>query len=130
MKKYITVFFSLLILSQISFSQKLEGYKYAVVETITYQSGNKDVFGISSTLRRYFEEKGFTVLSEDNSLWNQEAKNNTCLILFCFPFTTGASTVGFIIKNCKNEILFDEKSTSANWVNDLQDNYNRALKNC
>ena len=110
--------------------QKLDGYKYVIVQTLKYQNGQTDVFGVSSALRRDFQEKGFSVLSETGEDWPPEAKKNICLILICTPFTAGVSTVGLTIRNCQNEILYDEKSTAANWVNNLQDNFDRALKNC
>lgn len=113
-----------------SFGQKLDGYKYVIVRTLIYQNEGTDIYGISSILRRNFEAKGFHVISENNTNWPLEAKQNTCQIIVCSPYNSGGSTVGFTIKNCKNEVLFEEKSTSANWVNDFQDNYDRALKNC
>ena len=129
MKNTLT-FLVVLLLTISSFAQTLDGYKYVVVQTLTYQNGEEDIFGISSILERNFEAKGFTLLSEDRTNWLTDAKNNSCLILICTPFHNGASSAGFTIRNCKNQILFDEKSTSANWSNDYRDNYTRALKNC
>jgi len=113
-----------------SFGQNFNGYKYVAVNVLTYQNGGTDNFGLSSTLIKNFDRKGFNVLPNDKTNWPLDAKSNPCLVIFCYPFHSGASTVGFTIKNCKNEIIFEEKSTSANWVNDYQDNFNRALSNC
>jgi S1-C subfamily serine protease len=130
MKKFILFSLIMQLIAASSLGQKLDGYKYVVVGTLTYQNGGTDIFGISSTLRRNFENKGFIVLSEDFANWTNEAKQNPCLVLICSPYNNGGSTVGLTIKNCKNEILIEEKSTAANWVNDYADNYARALKNC
>ena len=128
MKKVIFILLSLQSLINYSFEQTLDGYKFVIVGTLIYQNGEKDVFGISSTIKTNFEKEGLQIISEDNANWPLEARQNPCLILFCVPFTEGNSTVGYTIKNCKNEMLFDQKSTSANWTNNIQDNYNRALK--
>ncbi len=114
-----------------SLGQKLDGYKYVVVRTLTYQNEGTDIYGISATLRRNFEAKGFKILyEEDKSELPLDVEQNKCIYLMCYPFSIGVSTVGFKIKNCKGEILFNEQRSSANWIDDIQDNYKRALKNC
>ena len=107
-----------------------DGYKYMVVQTLTYQNGGIDSYGISASLRSYFESIGMTILSSESNSWPPEAKGDPCLIAICSPFSNGQSTVGFTIRNCKNEVICDERSSALNWTNDIQNNYNRALKNC
>jgi len=130
MKKFIFSIFiqSLAIIA--SAQQPFNGYKYIAVQTLTYQNGGIDSYGISASLRNYFQSIGMTILSSDYNTWPLDAKGDPCLVAACYPFTNGQSTVGFTIKNCKNEVIYDEKNSSLNWANDVQNNYNRALKNC
>ena len=133
MKKNLITFILFFLLTMHSIGQNntfLNGYKYAQVGVLKYPEGRTDNYGITSKLMSNLNKKGFFVLPDDNNSWPTEAKVNTCLILFCYPHTSGSSTVGLTIKNCKNETIFEEESTSINWIDDYQDNYNRAFSKC
>jgi S1-C subfamily serine protease len=129
MKKSLTIFFLLFGFYTLGFSQFINGYKYVIVDDITYKSGEIDVYDISSELRKVFNNKGYEVLYKLET-WPIEAQKNICLILRCTPFTEGASTVSLKMTNCKNEVVYRTENTSANWANDYSDNYKRALKKC
>lgn len=124
------IFLIVIFMSSSVFGKSLNGFKFVIVQKLIYQNGNIDTYGISGRLRANFAAKGFTVLSENSNSWPNLAKQNTCLILTCSPFNSGASTAGFKLVDCNGNTLMEERSTSANWNNDYQDNYNRALKNC
>jgi hypothetical protein len=111
-------------------AQSLNGYKYVVVHMPTYQNGGIDNFGIGNNLQKDLAEEGFIILRDDGKEWPFEAQGNYCLILDCWPLNSGVSTVEVIAKNCRSEVIFDEKSTAVNWSNDPTDNFTRALKNC
>jgi hypothetical protein len=128
--RLILLLLSIIIPFNIIYCQKFDGYKYVTVTTLTYQNGGTDIYRISETLRQNFTKKGFIVISEDNKNWPKEAKADPCLIINCYPFHKGASIAGFTIKNCKNEIIFDEKSNSTDLVGNYQNNFDRALRNC
>lgn len=130
MKRLAIAIFTLLLAIFGSAQQRLDGYRYIVVQTLTYQNGGIDSYGICASLTNYFQSMGISILSSDYKTWPADAKGDLCLVAFCSPFTSGQSTVGFTIRNCKNEVIYDEKSTSLNWTNDIQNNFNRALKNC
>jgi len=130
MKKLLISILIQLLVVIASAQQLLDGYKYMVVQTLTYQDGGVDSYGVSASLRNYFQSFGMTLLSSDYKAWPPDAKADPCLVAVCYPFTNGQSTVGLTIKNCKNEVVYAEKSSSLNWTNDFQNNYNRALKNC
>lgn len=128
--RLILLLLSVIIHFNIIFCQKFDGYKYVVVSTLTYQNGGTDIYGLSETLRQNFTKKGFIVISEDKQNWPKEAKADPCLIINCYPDHKGASIASFTIKNCKNEIIFDEKSNSTDLVGNYQNNFDRALRNC
>lgn len=130
MKKFLLSIIIQLLAILASAQQPLDGYKYMVVQVLTYQNGGIDSYGISASLSNYFQSIGMTLLSSDYKTWPLDAKGDPCLVAACYPYTNGQSTVGFTIKNCKNEVIYTEKSSSLNWTNDFQNNYNRALKNC
>jgi len=114
-----------------AFGQVFDGYKYVYVDVIAYNSGEKDVYGITASLNNNFSKKGFVVLSLDTKSWPEEARGNPCLVMFCSPsnpYNNTTSKVGITITNCRNEIIFDKDALSINWIDDFQDNVNRALK--
>ena len=105
------------------FSQILNGYKYVSVPELSYKNDANDIYGVAHDLKIYFGTKGLIVLSEERKDWPADAQLDPCLVLyFKYIFTEPPSTVGFTIINCKNEILFDEKSKSST--------YGKSLKTC
>ena len=115
-----------------SFGQKklqaLNGFKYAYVGMLQYENGRIDIFGLSSYLKQELTKKGFIVLSNENSNWPSEAKSNPCLVGRWLPSNSGGNKAGYIIKNCKDEIVYENNSSALNWTNDYDDNYFRAMK--
>lgn len=132
--KNITLIISILILIiSSSFGQRnsksLNGYKYAYIQKLQYQNGQIDIFGLSFKATNFFKERGFTILGDNDVAWSKEAHLNPCQILSVIVSNNGGSQVLLEIRNCKNETIYTDKHTSANWVGDFQDNYNRSLKN-
>ncbi len=132
--KNINLILLILILSwNTGFSQSnpknLDGYKYAFVQKLEYQNGRTDIYGLSYSTKRFLKNSGFYILGNNNNSWPKEAQLNPCLILNILINNKGGSKVFMEIRNCKGELVYTDKSTSANWANDFQDNYNRSLKN-
>lgn len=112
-----------------TFGQTLDGYKYVYVQTVTYQNGGTDIWGISSMLRTSFANKGFIVLTE-SSTPPKELEQDPCLMVSCFinhtNVVTGTNEVTITLKNCKNEVVHSNTGGAMGWS--LQDDYNKATK--
>lgn len=109
--------------------EKLNGYKYVFVPTLTYGNGDIDVWSISSKLRSYFSDKGFVVFS-DKTPPLEDIEGNPCLLLNCIinhtNVTVGTNEVSLIIKNCKGEVVYSNTGKAMGWS--MQDDYNKATK--
>jgi len=129
MAKRIKILMTLLLITVTTFGQKLDGYKYVYVQTVTYQNGGTDIWGISSMLRTFFTNKGFIVLTE-SSTPPKELEQNPCLLLSCFinhtNVVTGTNKVTITLKNCKNEIVHSNTGSAMGWS--VQDDFNKATK--
>ena len=129
--------FLLVITSVISFiethAQKqiesLNGFKYVYVDVLNYDNGKVDIFGLTTFLRESLGNKGFIVLDYNTSAWPAEAKGDPCLVGRWSPEHSGGNRAGYIVRNCKDEIVYENSSTVMNWANDIFDNYRRAMKN-
>lgn len=127
MKKILSVV--LLLFVTFSFNaQKLNGYKYALVEEYKYQNG-VDIYGLSSKTKDFLQKKGFYILSYDINQWPLEARNNNCLIVSVNVKNEGRAKVFLEIQNCKNEMVYTDVAHATNWANNYYDNFNRSLKN-
>ena len=119
----------MLILTMFSFGQKLDGYKYVYVPTLTYTNGGTDIWNISGMLRIWFSNKGFMVLTE-NSPTTEELKNDPCMLLTCevnhTNIVSGTNKVTITLKNCKQEVVYI--STGGAMGLSLQADYNKATK--
>lgn len=128
MKKILTLITLVLLISNI-YGQYLNGYKYVYVQTLTYQNGRTDIWGISSKLRTAFSKKGFVVLTE-SSQPNQEIKNNPCLVLRCFightNVVTGINKVTITLKNYKNQVVHTNTGGAMGFS--VQDDFNKATR--
>ena len=77
-----------------------------------------DIFGVSQYLRNELTKKGLIILGETRDNWPKEAKNDQCLIGRWFPthepgaFGEAAKS-GFVVKNCKGEIVFESHSSAS-----------------
>ncbi len=108
--------------------EAINGFKYAFVEVLRYDNNQNDIYGLTSFLRESLSRKGIKVLDYDNSLWPDEAKRDLCLIGRWIPAHSAGNKAGFTVKNCKDEIVYENFTGSANWVNDFYDNFQRAMK--
>lgn len=119
----------LILMSLTTFGQTLDGYKYAYIQTVTYQNGRTDVWGISIMIRTYFSDKGFIVLTE-SSTPPKELEQNPCLLINCFinhtNVVTGVNEVTISLVNCQNTIVHSNTGSAMGWS--LQDDYNKATK--
>jgi S1-C subfamily serine protease len=129
MKKKLKILATLLFIVVSTFGQVLDGYKYVYVETLTYQNGGNDIWKISSKLRMYFSNKGFTVLPE-SSTPPKEIMQEACLVLICFINHTnivyGTNEVTITLKNCKGEVVHSNTGGAA--ALSVQDDFNKATK--
>ncbi len=112
-----------------TFGQSLDGYKYVYVETLNYQNGGTDNWGISSKLRTNFSNMGFIVLTE-SSTPTRELEEEPCLLLNCYinhtNVVTGVNEVTIKLKNCKNQVLILNTGSAMGWS--VQDDFNKATK--
>ena len=91
----------------------LNGFLYLHIYPVTYNGGQKDIYGIMPEVRNAFVEKGFGYISNFNNL-NQQFKNvieNPCLVLYCTvsheapgPYTNAEVTLTFT--NCYNQVVY------------------------
>ena len=120
------IYFSALMMmfSLTSFGQKgieaINGFKYAYVNMLTYENNRYDIFGITNFLRNELTKKGFIVLDYNRNTWSQEAKLNPCLIGTWIPSHSGggipnSANGGFIIKNCKGEIVYENSTLASHF---------------
>lgn len=110
-------------------SSVLNGFKYVTVVMPVYQNNQIDVYGLGSQTVDFFRSKGYKILDQNPQLWPVQVKENPCQAMGVVITNNGASFVKLDMYNCKSEVIFTEKSNSANWVNDHYDNYRRSLKN-
>jgi len=80
MTKRIKVLMTLLLITVTTFGQRLDGFKYVFVPTLTYQNGSNDVWGICRDIRKQFADMGFLVLNETSAI-PEYLKNDPCLLL-------------------------------------------------
>jgi S1-C subfamily serine protease len=129
MNKQIKLLITLLFITVTAFGQTLDGYKYVYVETVTYQSGRIDIWGISSKLRTSFENKGLIVLNE-SSTPPKELEQDRCLLVSCYISHTnvvsGINEVTITLKNCKNQVIHSNTGSAMGWS--VQDDFNKATK--
>ncbi len=129
MPKLLKILFIVLLVSIKSYSQNLDGFKYVFVQTLTYQNGGIDNWGISSKIRSTFEKKGFVVLTETSEL-PAELIQDPCLAFVCYISHTnveiGTNYVTITLKDCKNQILYANTGSAMGWS--VQDDYNKATK--
>lgn len=112
-----------------SFAQTLDGYKYVYVQTVTYQSGRTDIWGISSKLRTSFANKGLVVLTE-SSTPPKDFELDPCLLVSCYinhtNVVSGVNEVTITLKNCKNQVV--HSNTGSAMGLSVQDDFNKATK--
>ena len=122
MKRVLLAFF-FFCLSQVAFSQNnveaLNGYKYAYVENLVYQNNQIDIFGITAYMKSELYRKGLIVLDNNINNWPQEAKENPCLVSdwqsYNTPGSFNSARAGFVVKNCKSQIVYQNNSTASHF---------------
>ncbi|HCW08329.1 MAG TPA: hypothetical protein DGG95_13295, partial [Cytophagales bacterium] len=124
MKKVSCASAMILLIITNSFGQQdinsLKGFKYAYVSVLTYDGGRVDIFGITDFIKKELEIKGIKVLNNDINEWPQEAKLNNCLVGNWFPTHSpggipNSANGGFIVKNCKGEIVYQNSSFASHF---------------
>ncbi len=122
MRKQRLILITSFILTINLFGQKnvevLNGFKYAFVGILTYENNGIDIFGGSNYLKNELTKKGFIVLDNNANNWPIEAKSNICLVGNWEPNHSGGGIAnsakgGFVVKNCKNEIVYENFSTAS-----------------
>src|SRR5579863_3547449 len=105
-----------LLLTIFSYAQKdiqyINGFKYAIVATLTYTNGGKDVYGISDYIQNELSKKGIIILRIDRNTWPADAISDPCLVSYWIPQNPINNRVGITVKNCKHEIVYEKISTS------------------
>jgi S1-C subfamily serine protease len=129
MKKFFIVYAFFLLISEFTFGQTLDAYKYVYVPTVNYTSGGSDIWNISGMLRTWFSNKGFIVINENTPVI-EEIENDPCLLLTCeinhTNVISGTNNVTITLKNCKSEVVHTKTGGAMGWS--LQDDYNKATK--
>ena len=129
MKKFFIASAFFFLISESTYGQSLDGYKYVYVPTVTYTSGGSDIWNISGMLRTWFSNKGFIVINENTPVID-EIKNDPCLLLTCeinhTNVISGTNNVTITLKNCKSEVVYTKTGGAMGWS--LQDDYNKATK--
>ena len=122
----ITLFllFSFSIASSQTNTRVLNGYKVAYVNELNY-SGTKDLYGLSYKTQVFFQSLGFIAVTANNA--NKYALNNPCETMYITANNGKRSKVFFSIKNCRGEIIYEDKGHATNWNNNFRDNYSRSL---
>lgn len=122
MKQKLLTIIIILFLTGFAFGQKgieaINGFKYAYVNILTYGNDNHDIYGITEYLRNELSKKGLIVLDYNSNNWPKEAKLNLCLIGRWFPSHSAggipnSAKGGYIIKNCKDEIVYENFSVAS-----------------
>ena len=124
MRKLTLILISSIILTINVFGQKnvevINGFKYALVNILTYDNNGIDIYGVSNYISNELSKKGLIVLGNNRNNWPIEAKSNTCLIGYWYPNHSGGGIAnsakgGYVIKNCKNEIVYENFSTASHF---------------
>lgn len=121
MKSRYVILTILVLLGKFSYCQNtieaVDGFKYAFV-AMDAKGGNQDVYGITQILRsNLILKEGLILLDYNPELWPQDARQNPCLIGTWIPssepapFNANWAKAGFIVKNCKNEIVYQNFET-------------------
>jgi len=88
----------------------LNGFKYAIVETLFYEDDQVDIYGISAFVRKQFIELGIKVVANNPESWPNELKANPCLALRCDIKESrrflGRQKVELFFKDCNGEIFY------------------------
>jgi S1-C subfamily serine protease len=108
--------------------EAINGFKYAFVDVLQYDNNQVDIYGLTSFLRESLSRKGLKVLDYDPSSWPNEVKSNPCLVGRWIPAHSAGNRAGFTVKNCKDEIVYQNSASSVNWMNDFYDNFQRAVR--
>jgi len=118
--KPVAIILLLLICSSL-FAQKgveaINGFKYAYVAILEYGNQGEDIYGVSEYLKNELGKKGLIILSSNFDDWPQEAKKDPCIVGQWFPSNSpggipNSAKAGYRIKNCKNEIVYEEEAFS------------------
>lgn len=124
MKSKLLPFLTLLVTNFILLGQNsveaINGFKYAYVNILTYENNRQDIYGITEYMRNELSKKGIAILDYNQNNWPLEAKKNPCLIGQWFPSHSAggipnSARGGFIVKNCKNEIVYESFSVASHF---------------
>ena len=100
--------------------EAINGFKYAFVSYLVYENKQVDIYGITAYLRSELSKKGLIVLDGLTKNWPKEAKLNPCLVGIWFPSHSDGNIAnsakgGFIVRNCKDEIVYENFSFASHF---------------
>ena len=135
-KTHKTLIFLMLILSNISFAQEFNGFKYLVVSNHNNKSVGDDEYFLCSNSRDYFKTKGLILVQEQNI--PEELRSNPCLALkleIRSDFSRGFANnltygVSMDFRDCLENSIKKLRNTSSNELASDQKNYDKSLKRC
>ena len=110
-------------------TEKLNAYRFAFLQKLTYQDGGIDSYGLASRTASFLQNRGFYILNDDKESWPKEATYNPCEILNVLVNNKSRAKVFIEFKNCKGEIIYKDNAHATNWNNNYRDNFSRSLDN-
>ena len=125
--KQLFLLFTFLIFSSSGSSQNtnvLNGYKYIYISNSVYQNIG---YNIPSEATKYFQKKGFGILTDNIDLNNfKDVKNNKCIVLTCniqYEYNVFRKSVTFTFTNCYNQFVYSSRGST-----DSAFNISRAIR--
>lgn len=118
MKLILSLFISAISITNI-FAQNnpnvLNGYKYAIVQVLTYNNGNIDHWGISNKVMSAIEQKGIKLFKSDDEINRVNPPSNEIFWVFINHSNIcegcGAKKVNLIFKNYEDKIIYKSKGS-------------------
>ncbi len=126
MKKFLLLF---TLISALSFAQKVNEYKYAIVPARFSFSSQDNQYQLSSLLKLFFQNQGYeTYLSNESA--PEDFVNNNCNKLFIDIKDSSSmfnTKINVIVKDCRGAILFTSDQGDSREKNE-ELAYNQALR--
>lgn len=125
MKKYIVI--AIFLVSVISFAQKLNAYKYAIVpEKLTFLK-QKNQYNLNELLKFGMQKYGFETFYESDILPDDISNDNKVYVDVLENNTMFSTKVNIVLKDFKNNILFNSNEGKS-LDKSLEIAYNFALR--
>ncbi len=112
-----------------SLGQTFDGFRYLHVKPLVYQDGRVDTWGVCAQVEKAFEEKGFTILTQDEiqSPSSKEVvfQTITCSITHTnHPVNTVANTVNIRFSDFEGHVVY--VCDGGSWASSFQRDMTRA----